>query len=85
MAHQKHAICELASFDSVVGHNNFTLLTLYEKASALTIDGFVLGSKSSRYVTKVHMIAVHPKYPILLKLITSPNKTLSGSVLALLM
>lgn len=62
MAHQKDAIRDLASSDSVIGHNDFDLLTLYEKASALRVGGFVLGSASSRYVTKAHVTAAHPKY-----------------------
>ena len=63
MAHQKHAVRDLVSSNSVMGHNDFDLLTLYEKASALTVGGFVLGSSSSRYVTKAHVMAAHPKYP----------------------
>ncbi len=39
------------------------VLTLYESTASLTIDGFVLGSANSRYVTKSHVMACHPSYP----------------------
>ena len=48
---------------SLTGHNNYTLLSLYERASALTKDGFILGSVNNRYVTKSHVMACHPSYP----------------------
>ena len=36
--------------------HDLTILTLYEKSIALIINGFVLGSKSSRYITSVHVM-----------------------------
>ena len=58
--HQKRALRETVTL--LLGHTDFQLLTLYEKASALTVGGFVIGSSSSRHVTKAHVIALHPKY-----------------------
>ncbi len=50
-----------------VGHNNCALLSLYESTASLTasltIDGFVLGSANSRYVTKSHVMACHGLSP----------------------
>ena len=59
--HQKRELDELVS--SFIGHNNYTILTLYEKATALSIDGCVMGSIGSRFVTTAHVMAIHPKYP----------------------
>ena len=59
--HQKPGLHYLVK--ALVGHDNYTLLTLYNKASSLSIGGYILGSTSSRFVTKSHVIAIHPKYP----------------------
>ena len=36
---------------------------MYNKASSLLVGGYILGSTSSRFVTKSHVMAIHPKYP----------------------
>ena len=59
--HQKAALNDFIS--SIIGHNNYTLLTLYDKATALSIGGFVLGSACSRFVSKFHVMAFHPNKP----------------------
>ena len=51
-SHQKQALCDFVL--ALLGHNNFSLLGLYEKSSALLVGGFVIGSKSSRHVTKLN-------------------------------
>ena len=51
-----------ADITSFIGHDDFTLLTLYQKSSALSIGGFVLGSSSSRFVTTACVMATHPKH-----------------------
>lgn len=58
--HQKHALCDLII--SLLGHSDFSLLSLYQKASALMIGGFVLGSNTSRFLTKTHVMASHPNF-----------------------
>lgn len=55
--HQKNSLQQL---DAVNFGHNAELLTLYDKASAISIDGFVLGSAKSRFVTKSHVMANHP-------------------------
>lgn len=57
--HQKYALTEYMS--SFLGCNS-SLLSLYQKAPALNIDGFVLGSLTSRFVTNAHVMALHPKF-----------------------
>ena len=59
--HQKPGLHYLVK--ALVGHDNYTLLTLYNKASSLSVGGYILGSTSSRFVTKSHVMAIHPKYP----------------------
>ena len=58
--HQKQSISTLVA--PVIGHNNYVLLTLYQKASALSVGGFILGSTRSRY-NMSHVMALHPKHP----------------------
>ena len=58
--HQKKSLGSLLSL--VVGHNDHSLLTLYDKCKALSVGGFILGSESSRYTTKFHVMASHPHY-----------------------
>ncbi len=48
---------------SLIGHERYSLLTLYHKAPTLTIGGFVLGSSSSRYTTKTHVMAINSNHP----------------------
>lgn len=48
---------------SLIGHEQCTLLTLYQKAPAVIVKGFLLGSSSSRYLTKSHVMALHPEHP----------------------
>ena len=43
-------------------HQNFTLLTLYDKATALQIEGLVLGSTCSHLKSKSLLMAVHTKH-----------------------
>lgn len=45
---------------SLIGHNDYSLLILYDKSKAPSIAGFILGSASSRYTTKFHVMAFHP-------------------------
>ena len=59
--HQKQSIS--AELTSVVGHDDYTLLTLYQKSSALSVGGFVLGSSSSRFITTACVMATHPNHP----------------------
>lgn len=59
--HQKPELHDLVT--SFIGHQEFTLLTLYDKAMALCIGGFILGSRCSRFKTKAHVMAVHPRHP----------------------
>ena len=42
----------------ILGHSNFTTLTLFQKSSALMINGFVIGSKSSRYKTSSQVMVM---------------------------
>ena len=58
--HQKHALCEFIS--SLIEHDEFSLLGLYQKCPALMVGGFVIGSNTSRHVTKAHVMASHPKF-----------------------
>ena len=39
-----------------LAQHDLTILTLYKKSKALIINGFVLGSKSSRYTTSAHVM-----------------------------
>ncbi len=48
---------------SIVGHDQLTLHNLYQKASAITVGGFLLASSSSRFTTKTHVMATHPDHP----------------------
>ena len=59
--HQKQSIS--SSLTSVIGHNNYVVLTLYKKAAALSVGGFILGSAKSRFVTTSHVMAHHPNHP----------------------
>lgn len=59
--HQKPELQDLIL--SFIGHQDFTLLTLYDKATALSIGGYILGSTCSRFKTKSHVMAIHPKRP----------------------
>lgn len=59
--HQKRELNNLMS--SVIGHDNFSILTLYEKATALSVDSFVMGSAGSRFVTTSLVMAIHPLHP----------------------
>lgn len=59
--HQKSELVDLIA--SSVGHLNFTLLALYDKAKALSIGGFVLGSINSHFKTKSHVMISHPRHP----------------------
>ena len=55
---------ELASLLTLfIGHEDYTLLLLYQKASAVIVGGFVLGSALSRHITKSHVMAIHPDFP----------------------
>ena len=58
---QKCILHDLIS--SVIQHDDFSLFTLYDKATALSIGGFVIGSATSRFVTKALVMATHPRYP----------------------
>ena len=57
--HQKQSLACIVH--SILGHNDYVLLTLYEKCKALSIAGFVLGSARSRFTTKFHVMAFHPQ------------------------
>ena len=59
--HQKESIS--TSLAPIVGHNNYMLLTLYKKVAALSVGGFILGSRKSRFITTSHVMAFHPNYP----------------------
>ena len=48
---------------TLIQHIDFYILTLYCKATALTIGGFTIGSTTSRFVTRAHIMANHPRYP----------------------
>ena len=58
--YQKPELHNLIS--SFIRHQNFTLLTLYDKVTALRIEGFVLGPTYSRFRSKSLVIGVHPKH-----------------------
>ena len=45
-----------------LGHNRFSILTLYNKVYSLSVNGFVLGSAMSRHTTRSYVMAIHPKY-----------------------
>ena len=60
-AHMKPELRD--SISVMIGRHDFTLLTLYDKATALSIGGFILGSTCSRFKTKAHVMALHPKFP----------------------
>ena len=64
--HQKQGLNGLVT--SQVGHEDYMILTLYEKVTALSANGFVLGSTSSRFVTTSHVMASHPEHPGVLHL-----------------
>ena len=65
-SHQKSALYQLAA--SSVGHSNFEILMLYDKATAISVGKFVLGSSASRFVTKSHVMAIHPNQSYLAKI-----------------
>lgn len=48
--HQKSSLSDL--LHSLVGHSDYTLSMLYDKATALSIGGFIIGSASGRFITK---------------------------------
>jgi len=58
---QKQSVSTLLA--PVIGHSNYTLLALYQRAAALSVGGFILGSTNSRFVTTSHVMAIHPKHP----------------------
>ncbi len=54
--HQKLLVCELFSSD-------VDIQILYDIAPALSVGGrFILGSSRSRFITKSHVLAMHPKH-----------------------
>ena len=59
--HQKDPLHELLL--SGIGHCNFDILTLFDKATAISVGEFVLGSTKSRFFTKSHVMALHPNNP----------------------
>ena len=59
--HQKQSLS--TALIPVIGHEQFTLLTLYQKSSVLSVGGFILGSTSSRHVTTSCVMAIHPDHP----------------------
>ena len=59
--HQKRSIS--ADLTPFIEHEDYTLLTLYQKSSALSVGGFILGSSSSRFVTTACVMATHPNHP----------------------
>ena len=58
---QKHEIRNLIA--SFIGHDSYNLLILHNRAPALNVGGFVVGSSLSRYTTKTHVMAAHPHQP----------------------
>ena len=58
---EKEFLCSVAT--SIVGHKKFTLHTVYQKASAITVGGFLLASSPSRFTTKTRVMALHPDHP----------------------
>ena len=64
--HQKQSIS--SSLAPLIGHNNYVVLTLYKKATTLSVGGFILGSTKSRFVTTSPVMALHPNHPALPKL-----------------
>lgn len=61
LPHQKEAL-RLVTME-LLGHDNFTILTLFKKCKAISICGFVIGSKNSRYTTSSHVMTIHPGHP----------------------
>ena len=47
---------------SHVGHSEFILLILCDKATAISVQSFILGSSSSRFVTRSHLMANDPEH-----------------------
>lgn len=61
-SHEKNVLCDLIL--TVVEHHDYTLLSLYCKATALSIGSFTIGSiTTSRFVTRAHIMAKHSRYP----------------------
>ena len=58
--HQKEVLADLVL--SHVGHSEFILLILCDKATAISVQGFTLGSSRSRFVTRSHVMANHPEH-----------------------
>ena len=55
-AHQKAALHPIIS--GLVGHNKFSILTLYQKCKAVSLRGFCLGAHNSRYATSCHVMTL---------------------------
>ena len=58
---QKQEIRKLIT--SEIGHESYDSLTLHNRAPALNVGGFVVGSSLSRYTTKTHVMAFNPDHP----------------------
>ena len=66
--HEKSKIHELLF--AFLSHNDYTVLSLYNKTTALSVGGFLIGSCKSNYITKSHVMVIHPtfKKPYLAKI-----------------
>ena len=63
LPHQKEALRSLIRVTKLVGHNNYTILTLFQKCKALSHGEFFIGSHKSRYTTSSHVMVQHPIHP----------------------
>lgn len=66
LPHQKQGLLTTAT--ELLGYRQCQILTLFQKCKALSIGGFIVGSKQSQYTTSSHVIVKHPKHPHTLRL-----------------
>ena len=48
---------------TISGLSNFTILTLYTKAKALSIGRFIISSVHGRFTTTCTVLVIHPSHP----------------------
>lgn len=61
LPHQMESLLPIST--RILGHNNYSILTLYQKCKALSHGRFVIGSHKSRYTTSSHVMSKHPQNP----------------------
>ena len=59
LPHQKEVLRHTVR--GLVGHDDFFLLSLYQKCKAISVGGTIIGASNSRYTTSAHVMALHPR------------------------